>query len=229
MRDKILIVDGPGYGRAIQGLGRLVADTKEFIKNPKDFCLVLFSGGEDICPDFYGHTSPKHLCGYFKQRDVREKVIFDIALKNEIAMTGICRGSQFLNVMSGGTLIHHLDNHGTNHVMENYRGERITVTSTHHQMCIPTKEGFVVGWSEEKRSSRYFGDKDELFDYVGPEVEAIYYPKNKIFAVQYHPEYMPEDSDGYKWFKQGVVDLLSLQEEAFKHKYVHGKGLSTLI
>jgi len=220
--NKILIVNGMSYGRAVDGLGKISTE-EDFLENPKQFKLVLFTGGEDVSPSLYNDKSPKSYCGSNIYRDEHEMMIFEIALKNNIPMTGICRGSQFLNVMSGGRMLHHITNHGLmgKHTMSvNTTHKPIEVTSTHHQMSIVGDEGYIIGWSTEKRSVVYIGRMDEEEDYKGKETEAIYYPNTKVFAVQYHPEYMDKESEGYKWFYNGVKDLLELSEEEFKNKYL---------
>jgi len=229
MKKKILVVNGSNYARAIKGLANkedFVFDINTFMQNPEDFKLVMFTGGADVSPSLYNHTSPKGMCGTNPARDAEEVLIFEVAINFDIPMTGICRGSQLLNVLCGGKMIHHLDHHGiggTHTIMANTSNEEFAVTSTHHQMSMPGKKGYVIGWSSPKRATVYVGDEDKVFDYTGPEVEAIYYPDHKVFAVQYHPEYMAEGSEGYKWYKQGVKDLLELSIEDFTKKYVSTK------
>ncbi len=218
---KILIVGGyDGYETPFVGLGDITFDEDEFLAAPEDFGLLVFAGGEDVNPAFYGHTSPKHMCGYNTRRDVAEKELYDIAAKYNIKMTGICRGSQFLNVMAGGVMMHHITNHGVSHLMTTIDGKDIQVTSTHHQMCMPAQHGHIMAWSSERRSTVYYGDKDEQVKYTGREVESIYYPKENIFAVQFHPEYMNRESAGFNWYRSTVVDFLQLSEEEFTKKYL---------
>ncbi len=225
--NKILVLNGAGYANAVRGCGEISLSKEDFLKNPDQYKLILFTGGEDVNPAFYGHTSPERLCGYNSKRDIEEKKVFDLALANNIPMTGICRGAQFLNAMSGGTMMHHITNHGgKNHYITTKSNTEMHVTSTHHQMCVVSDDGFVVGYAKNNMSEVYCGDKDLRIDYVGPEVEAIYYPKTKVFAVQYHPEYMPVDSDGYTWFQEGVLDILTLTEQEFIKKYVITKSKS---
>ena len=218
--NKILILNGNSYGRAVEGLGELCFNKEEFFRSPHKFKLVMFTGGEDIAPALYGHTSPKNLCYYNSRRDIEETEVFSLALQRGIKMTGICRGSQLLNVLSGGVMMHDITKHGSYHDMVcGDSGEIALVSSTHHQMSIPSEDGFVVGWSHERRSTAYIGDKDEEIHYDGPEVEAICYPNNGIFAVQYHPEYMDRDSEGYRWYYNGVKDLMEMKTKDFVSKY----------
>jgi len=219
-QNKILIVGGGwSYSNAVEGLGHLEFENDKFLQNPKQFKLVLFTGGEDVSPHLYGHTSPKNMCMNSLERDMEEEQVFQTALLNNTKMTGICRGSQFLNVMNGGHMIHHLTNHGTSHEIETIRGEFFLVTSTHHQMSIPTEHGVVLAWARDRRSSIYIGDKDEPFNYDGPEVEAYWYPQTQCAAVQYHPEYMHKKSAGYVWYYNLVKNLLELSYEEFAKVY----------
>ena len=226
MNKKILVVNGPGYAEALKGLNKeFWFNKRRFLTCPEEFELVLFTGGEDISPELYGHTSPKRMCQSSMMRDEEEIEIFEKALENNIPMTGICRGSQLLNVLSGGVMMHHIGGHafnGIHTIRTRTHDTEIYATSTHHQMCVPGPEGHIVAWADPKRSTIYVGDGDEAMEYSGPEVEAIYYPRNNIFAVQYHPEYMPKNGSGYKWFENGVKDLLTMDKDCFYSKYVTG-------
>ena len=226
---KILVVDGYGsYCDLMASFGDVTTNTHDFLSNPDKYALVLFTGGEDICPAFYGHSSPLNMCRYNIARDLEEEKIFLKALEYNIPMTGICRGSQLLNVMCGGVMMHHIKGHGgSDHTIETSTGHNFKVTSTHHQMCVPTPDAFILGWSDKRLSDCYFGDNDLLMPYDGQEVEAIYYSEKKVFAVQYHPEFMSRESDGSKWFKKGVLDLITLTEGAFKAKYVNTSASMT--
>ena len=216
----ILIVGGSGgYKNPFLQLGNIIEDDDAFLKDPENFDLLVFTGGEDVCPAMYGHTSPKHFCAYNVKRDIYEQQFYELALSKNIPMTGICRGSQFLNVMAGGTLMHHITNHGSSHTIETIDGDIMEVTSTHHQMCLPAKNGHIVAWSSNKRSTVYYGDKDEKVDYTGKEVEGVYYPDKNIFAVQFHPEYMKPKSPGFLWYREGVYNLLHLSKEEFVKRY----------
>lgn len=101
--------------------------------------FLQFTGGADVSPDYYNQPlHPRSSCT--PARDVREALIYSRAVKLEIPMAGICRGAQFLNVMNGGTMWQHVDNHsihGTHKATNLITGEDVMVTSTHHQMMRP--------------------------------------------------------------------------------------------
>lgn len=222
MPDKILIVNGSGYAEAIRGLGEMVPYHDEFYTSPEDFKLIMFTGGADISPQLYGDTSPSRICNTNPSRDKEEVAIFELALKHNIKMTGICRGSQFINIMSGGRMMHHIDGHGLmgTHGFQSWKDDKpIQVTSTHHQMMVPGPDGLIIGWSDKKLSKRYIGKKDESEFWAGPEVEAILYPKTNCMGVQYHPEYMHRETEGYLWYFNAVKDFLELSMDEFVQTY----------
>lgn len=201
MSKKILVVNGRSYGDAVRGLGEIVTNPAELVNNPKDFGLVLFTGGSDVSPEYYGESSPKRLCGTSPERDRQEKEIFDFAIENGIRTIGICRGVQFINVMSGGTMFHHVNNHGgCTHPMKTSNGHVIEINSYHHQMVIPPHDAHVIGWSKKRRSDEYYGNFDLPVTSPDKEPEAVLFPSTKSAGVQYHPEMMDSDTDGYRWF-----------------------------
>ena len=224
---KILVVDGFSYANTVASLGEVTMDITEFIENPDDFSLVMFTGGSDVSPELYGDTSPKGFCGNNRPRDDNEIVIFNHALDNDIKITGICRGSQFINVMSGGKMMHHIENHniGGVHplVLSNPKIATILVNSYHHQMIIPPDNGHIIGWCGEKRSDIYVGDKDKLVKWDKPETEIILVPETKCCGVQYHPETMPKESNGFKFYQQLMTDFLLMEIDDFTTIYTGEK------
>jgi len=220
MGNKILVPLDGGYGRAVEGLGDLVSYIPDFFENPNDYCLVLFTGGEDVSPFLYGETSPDGLCYNSPKRDRIEAAIFNHALKHGIRMTGICRGSQFINVMSGGRMLHHIENHSCYHDVETTKGEIFETNSTHHQMSIPPKDGFVIGWCAKNRSSIYIGDKDLPVEWNGPETEMILIPRTLCCGVQWHPETMNGKSMGYIYYHNLIARFLERNIDTFAAEYV---------
>jgi len=214
--DKILIPFSIGYGEAILGLGRLTDRVQDFFAKPEDFKLVLFTGGSDVTPELYGDTSPHGICRTNPNRDRIETRIFQEALKRGIKMTGICRGAQFINAMSGGRLIHHLVDHaGCAHEVETAQGETFMTNSLHHQMIIPPADGLIVAWSKDRLSSVYVGRGDEAEEYKGPETEAIVISRTLCCGVQWHPEMMDPKTAGYMYYYNMVKDFLKLDIETF--------------
>lgn len=221
---KILIVGKQSYSSALDALGEISTDIDDFKDNASDYSLVMFTGGEDVHPSMYNDISPRNLCNSNLARDRKEMVIFHHALTHNIKMTGICRGCQFINVMSGGRLMHHIDHHeGGNHLMQTSRVEKpVLVNSYHHQMVIPPKYAYIIGWSKSRLSKEYIGRNDKKVEWPGPEIEAIWIPNTKCCGVQYHPEWMTKESSGYLFYWQMLYELLTDSEEVFTRKYSRG-------
>lgn len=213
-----------GYGKAVVGLGTLTDNLKEFFNKPKKFGLVLFTGGADVDPSLYNDTSPHNLCYSDITRDRHEKVVFKYALRHKIPMTGICRGVQFLNVMAGGELMHHIDGHEG--VVHEFSGPRlktsIKVNSFHHQMVIPANDSHVIGWSKSRLSNRYYGKNDEREEWNSSEVEAVIFPKIKACGVQYHPEWMPRKARGFSFFYNLTRRLMFYKMDKLIDYYTKG-------
>ena len=186
-----------------------MSDTVPLIVLDKNIDCVVFTGGEDVHPSFYGEEK-LITTGSNMARDDREEGIFLEASRRGIPMVGICRGSQFLTVMNGGKLHQHIRNHGLvgTHSITTNDGRKLQVTSTHHQMMIPKCE--MVGEDEQQYELIAYA-KDMAFRAVR-EPEVVWYKRYNCLAVQYHPEYMDEESDGWKYFQE----LLG--------KYIFNKG-----
>jgi gamma-glutamyl-gamma-aminobutyrate hydrolase PuuD len=112
-------------------------------KSP-DIDLVIFDGGADVSPSYYNEEV--HIATMTRpERDKVEKDIFN-HYRTKCFMFGICRGSQFLNVMLGGTLYQHLADLKLSHpgvhkvnvdldteLYHLLQTKVLTVNSTHHQ------------------------------------------------------------------------------------------------
>lgn len=227
MNNKILVPLNINYGNAITGLGEITDNIVSFFKKPKDFKLVLFTGGEDVSPTWYSETSPKRMCGSNLNRDHIEMRIFKHAVHNNIKIAGICRGMQLINVMAGGRMFHHVSNHaGSVHNIQVANGKILEVNSLHHQMCILNHHNTVlVGWAKPSISEIYYSDKDEQTNFNGLEAEIIITPKQNACGVQYHPEIMGKQTYGYKFFYEFIKNFLKTDINKFTINYTNKKEL----
>ena len=197
----------------------------ELVEQLEDAELIVFEGGEDVSPQLY--DDKEHPLTYSNiDRDLREVNIFEKALNLNIPMLGICRGSQFLCVMSGGKLVQDQPNPGA-HMMK-YRDDNkavgyneILVTSTHHQAQFPYNlsedEYKIIGWTNNLSGHHEDGDQKEM--HPEKECEVVYYPKTKCLGIQPHPEMMydynrftqsvkPVYKDSVAWFQNLLIDFL---------------------
>lgn len=166
----------------------------------KDADLVVFLGGEDVHPSYYGEKEMAG-CYYNIERDKREALVFDEAVKWDVPMFGICRGMQLLHALTGSKLYHDVDNHTRSHLITDLEtGERFTASSMHHQMCIEDGKQIPVALSYGI-SKLYRGPGITLFDDRKRELEAAFYPEVRAFGVQGHPEV-----GGYDRFTQWSLE-----------------------
>lgn len=186
-----------------------IAGVELLLDHPEDVLCVVFTGGEDVDPSFYGSDANRKTFSNIA-RDKEERFYFNEAAKHHIPMAGICRGAQFLCVMNGGRLIQHVTNHSCSHAIKTSRGDTVNVTSTHHQMAFPPEDAQVLAWAEPRLSKRYEGADGEL---LNPEFEyeGVLYPQTRSLGMQWHPEVMREGTPGHAYTQFLIAQLLGKQ------------------
>jgi gamma-glutamyl-gamma-aminobutyrate hydrolase PuuD len=166
---------------------------------------LLLVEGEDIEPKRY-KARPENFEHLEKTHPLKDKIEIHLlrhALRKKLPILGICRGSQLLNVVCGGTLygdvqkekksplkhinLEHYDTyrHPISIVaaspLENwYRRTQLQVSSYHHQGI--------------RALARRFKPMAQAEDGL---VEAYYDPKAEfVVGLQFHPERMLEEAEG---------------------------------
>ena len=76
------------------------------VKSKRDIDLIVFTGGEDVNPQYYGEQLGKYT-HINSNRDNKEVDCFN-RFRNVVPMLGICRGNQLLTVLNGGKVIQHV-------------------------------------------------------------------------------------------------------------------------
>lgn len=200
------------YGKFWGELGEVIRDRDFYLRRPQDFSLVCFTGGEDVSPELYGHLNLGS-CNSRRRDDV-EQNIYEVAAKWKTPMTGICRGSQFLNTQMHGTMVQDLKaSHGESpHLCHTADGQTFEVTSSHHQMSVLGEGGEYLAWSREAvevdrciydgnlREQNVCWVEDALpIDKFLQVTEAFTYPSANIFAVQHHPEWQDINCEAAQW------------------------------
>lgn len=173
----------------------------ELVDNIDDAGIIVFTGGEDVDPQLYGEKAVMQT-QFNPWRDKRDIDAFTKSAGK--FRVGICRGSQFLNVMCGGKLWQDVDSHCRDHsVIDVRERSSFLVSSTHHQMMRPTPEAEIL-WAatEAKFKENYEG----FYPTDGADVEACWYPKQKCLCVQSHPEFT---EDRYKALQKQFMELIN--------------------
>lgn len=157
--------------------------------------VVMFTGGSDISPAFYGQK-PNKFTMSFPARDAKEKVLYDWALEHKKKFLGICRGAQFLCAMAGGKLAQHINGHGMgSHRMTASDGESYLMSTLHHQMMIPKGTNHeLLAWTE-KLSKEYYGETSVPLEGIDTEPEVVYFKDICGLGIQGHPEFLRPGGD----------------------------------
>lgn len=186
---KALIVGGGGaYERMFLLYGWEVVD------DIHEADLLVFTGGSDVSPSFYGEDIHPSTSAYY-HRDVKEREIFMIALDLGIPTAGICRGGQFLNVMNEGKMYQHVDGHavsGTHNATDVKTGRTVQVSSTHHQMMRPSPTGEVlcVAAKSSYKEHMVAGEVCRIDGTEENDVEVVLYRGTRSLCFQPHPEFV---------------------------------------
>lgn len=213
--------------------------------------LVQFTGGSDVSPAYY-HCKQHPTTSCNPSRDEEEAAIWEKCMEREVPMVGICRGGQFLNVMAGGRMFQHVDGHaiGGVHLAEDKRtGYSVKVTSTHHQMMIPSRNTdceILLSVKASLCSRKEYTDGEGITYVVsnsqdiGEDIESLFYPEYGTLCFQPHPEYAAgvgcreyffalidrylfNDDCKYETWKD--VTYSKLLEDVRKDKFVKDGGL----
>ena len=192
---------------------------------------IIFTGGEDFAPAYFGQEEHDKLGEVNVTRDTYDLTLFKLAKDRNIPILGICRGLQLINVAMGGTLYqdlpsqkpsdinHRQDEEGTvathsvsiveGSMMHQILGQKeVQVNTFHHQAIEKLAPGLkIVGWAN---------------DSVPEMIEA--YPSRQIIGTQFHPEIFTANGDALmgKLFK-----FLVNKADTFKMaKDIHTRILS---
>lgn len=159
---------------------------------------MLFIGGGDIDPTWYGRQPSPHLGPVQAEQDSWEMALVRAGLAHQLPMLGICRGAQVMNVALEGTLVQHLPETTTlehcikercSSPVHDVRVDRqsrlgailgvdfLGVNSLHHQAVEQLGEGlFPVAWADDGT------------------IEAVESSGlHRMVGVQWHPELLVDD------------------------------------
>lgn len=171
----------------------------QLVDKMEDSNLVVFTGGQDVCPLVYNQTDIHPKTYYTLERDNEEIKAYTKALELGKKMIGICRGHQLLSALNGALLIQDQPNPG-NHFVYTHDSKKFLINSLHHQAVYPfnlPKEDYsILGYTKNLLSYHENGLKKEMYPPV--EVEMIYFPKTQCLGIQCHPEMMQYSPEHFK-------------------------------
>ena len=208
----------PGYMDGIKEAGGLpiifpmITDEEE-IKQLCDMCTgFLFTGGHDVSTELYREEPIPGMVDSCRTRDEMELKVLDIAVKQDKAVLGICRGIQFINAALGGSLYQDLPSQRPSAVEHHMTAP---YDRTAHRVRISKESPLYEFLGKEElgvNSYHHQAIKDLsplLIEMAVSEdglTEAVYMPGKKyIWALQWHPEFSYKvDENSRKIFKSFV-------------------------
>jgi putative glutamine amidotransferase len=184
----------------------------------RDIDAILFTGGPDIAPARYGKPEEEAFCGEIDEaRDTAEWELAEFAEARALPTLGICRGTQLLNVVHGGTLVTDIEKFGgANHkkidsadrihsvhlepnsfLKKLFRKSDGEVNSSHHQAVERVGEGLIVAARAE--------------DGTVEAIELADAPDRAFWlAVQWHPERLKDDTGfGLQIFETFLLEAMT--------------------
>jgi putative glutamine amidotransferase len=163
----------------------------------------MFCGGGDVDPKYYNEEKHPKTANISSERDRFESKLFRAALETNKPILGICRGEQFINVLLGGTLYQHIDDHTDNRGMArdgqshsvaldrsgflfSLIGKENVLVNTYHHQCVKALADVLV--------------PDALSE--DGYIEAYHLPSHPFcLGVQWHPElFYDKDESSVKIF-----------------------------
>ncbi len=171
---------------------------------------LILTGGDDIGIHYFNGEPHSTVQKADDERDVIELALTKIAVKGNKPLLGICRGIQTLNVALGGDLYTHIQDQHPEKVKHNYYPEYPRDLISHPVTIKPDSKLFdIVGKDKiEVNSLHHQGIKTLADDLVAtafsPDgiIEAAELPDHPFaIAVQWHPEWIPEQPASQALFK----------------------------
>lgn len=177
----------------------------QVVADPSKADFICFTGGEDVMPAVYGHK--RH--PYTHYDALRDQICTDLYMDYwALPKVGICRGAQFLNVMNGGSLWQHVNNHNLHHgathiAIDAVTKEKWKVTSTHHQMMIPpldTQDWELILVADEATTRICTDEFEDNQSKDLKDIEALWFEHSQSLCFQPHPEDVHRDHECQKLF-----------------------------
>ena len=212
----------PGYIRGLEAAGAVpvilpLNVSEAVLKQVADFFDgFLFSGGPDLTPEWYGQIKTEHCGEICEARDKMEAYLFREAVLNQNKPAlGICRGIQLFNAFLGGNLYQDITAEVSSEIAHR-KGPPYNVPVHSVRLLPESPLGRLVGKGRLEVNSHHHQAINRIAE--GLEimalandglVEAVYMPDRPfVWAVQWHPELLPNDEASGKLFASFVKSAL---------------------
>lgn len=192
----------PGYMQALEAclsipvMLPLTQDKTELLYFIRECDGLLLPGGQDVEPALYGKARSEQCGPTCPARDTMEGILLDAAIRLDKPVLGICRGLQFLNTHTGGTLYQDLASEHPTGISHRMTPPYDRVA---HQVTIERESPLyeIIGSKEYGVNSCHHQAIRDLSPILAPAatsedglIEAAWMPgKHFMLGVQWHPEF----------------------------------------
>ena len=182
---------------------------------------VLFIGGSDIDPMYFGEEKHPETYGIDAERDRAEVALAQWAMQDDKPAFSICRGIQVVNAALGGTLIQDIPSQWQSALALEHRGHKIGAARDQvlHEVCVEpgSKLAAIIGAGEVGTNSFHHQAVGRVADGLvvtsrAPDgiIESVEAPDRRWFVgVQWHPEDMTAGCPDMMALFQSFVDASS--------------------
>jgi putative glutamine amidotransferase len=199
--------------------------------NSVHFEGVLFAGGEDVDPAFYGEQKKYDSVDINYDRDQFELKLLEHALHRRLPILGICRGAQVINVGFGGTLYQDLAQDATPELEHRQTAAGKARSDTSHAVTVTEPDSLLAGavsgscrvnslhHQAIKRLGHGLKVTAHSEDGLVEAVEAANdYPF--LLAVQWHPEEISDHPEQRRIFEEFIAKCreTSQRSRAARHQ-----------
>ncbi len=155
---------------------------------------IVFSGGTDIDPKYYGKDNVGKSKGIVDFLDECEELYIKLSVEKDIPILGICRGMQALNVFCGGSLYQDISSEYETKTIHSLEKPEVAF----HNVNIPdgTLLSDMIGSGQYRINSYHHQAVKNIAPYFSVAaisedgiIEAIYHNNKRfVLGVQWHPE-----------------------------------------
>ena len=150
---------------------------------------VIFSGGPDLDPSYYGETVWNETVQVDTLRDASDLMLMRAALAAKKPVMGICRGEQLLNVVLGGTLYQDIPTQVDTLVAHSGAWHRIGVEKGSVLYGLFGEDSLTVN-SFHHQAVKEVAPGVRVTAYAPNGIVEAYEYGDRLIAFQFHPESM---------------------------------------
>lgn len=168
---------------------------------------IIFTGGDNIDSLWYGEQPLVEQCIETKLRNKFERALFFVAKNNEIPILGICRGSQLINVLQGGSLYQDISKQINTKIDHSGTGRKL---EEKQHLVFLKKDSFLAGVYKKKELSVNSFHVQGIKE-LGENLKVTAKSEDGIpEAIEYKGDFFMQ---GVQWHPEGLDDNLPLFEE----------------